>query len=366
MNKLKISPDLLNNISILSSKPSSVIITSNNFLQTKYFLKCNNYKFTPYRFANCFFVKADYEDLKIFSNLKCVSYIYPNICVQTLSDEKNFVNLEKLTNNTFCGQGETICFIDTGIFPHLDFILPYNKIIKFVDFINNTNHPYDDNGHGTFVCGTACGNGILNRANKGFAPGANIVCLKALNKIGTSTSNTILEAMEWIFQNHKVYNISTVCMSFGADYVSKFDPLSMGAQALWKIGLTVVAAAGNSGPNKNTIKSPGISPNIITVGAFDCSTNSVAEFSSRGPTPYGNKPDLIAPAINIISCNNSILPYTTMSGTSVAAPIIAGICADIKSKNKNFSNNQIKNFLTKNCKKLTGDINSEGYGYITF
>ncbi len=367
MNKHKISPELLNNVSMLSTnQKQNIFILSSNFDTTKKFLIKNKYKFTPYRFANCFNLNAEIDDIEIFSDENSISFVYSNPIVQAETYEKNFINLEKLCEGKFYGQGQTICFIDTGIFPHLDFIIPNNRIIKFIDLINSTPSAYDDNGHGTFVAGVACGNGIFNSTYKGFATRANIISIKALSKDGNSNSNKILDAMQWIYENHKVYNISVVCMSFGADYLNSTDPLSKGAEALWKRGIVVVAAAGNSGPNKQTIKSPGNNPNIITVGALDISSMSIADFSSRGPTTFGHKPDLLAPAVDVTSCKNSIPPYTIMSGTSVATPMIAGICAIIKSKYPAMSNNEIKKYLLSNCKKLTGDKDSEGEGYISF
>jgi len=276
------------------------------------------------------------------------------------------MNLSNLTENKFFGKGVTICFIDTGIFPHFDFVFPKNKIIKFIDLINNKNEPYDDNGHGTFVAGICSGNGIFSCSRKGVATDANIISIKALKSSGESNSNVILDAMQWVYENYKKYKISIVCMSFGADFLDKHDPLSKGAQALWNLGITVVAAAGNSGPKENTIKSPGTNPNIITVGALDISKLSVAKFSSRGPTIYGNKPDLLAPATNLISCNNLSLPYTQMSGTSVATPIVAGVCAIIKQKHPHFTNNQIKKHLLSHCIPITYNINIEGHGYLKF
>ena len=366
MNKNKICPNLINEVNTLSNKVKSVFLLSNNFNKTKKFLKENNFIFKPYRFANCFSVFADFEDIKFISNQQNVAYIFNETQVQTLSKETNFLNLSVLTENKFFGQGQTICFIDTGIHPHFDFIFPKNRIIKFVDLINKKPYTYDDNGHGTFISGIACGNGIFNKTQSGIAPLSNIISIKALSNDGSSNSNVILDAMQWVFENHKVYNISVVCMSFGADMFEKLDPLSKGAETLWKIGITVVAAAGNSGPKENTIKSPGCNPNIITVGALDITTMQTANFSSRGPTIYGHKPDLLAPAVDIISCNNKTTPYTTMSGTSVATPIVAGICAILKSKYKNITNNQIKKFLLEHCKKITGTIDVEGAGYLSF
>lgn len=367
MNKNKISQELLSKVSILKNQDrKKVFISSSNFIKTKKFLDKNKYSYTPYRFAGCFCLNADSDDIEIFSNQEDIALVFSNAYVQTMNAEQDLLNVSKLTEDKYYGQGQTICFIDTGIHPHFDFIFPHSRVLKFVDFINGEQHAYDDNGHGTFVSGVACGSGIFNNNQSGFAKCSNIISLKALGKNGDSNSNVILDAMQWIFEHHKVYNISVVCMSFGADCLNDVDPLSKGAEALWKAGITVVAAAGNSGPKNNTIKSPGNNPCIITVGALDVSSNNVADFSSRGPTIYGHKPDLLAPAVNIVSCSNKKLPYTTMSGTSVATPIIAGICAIIKSKYPKMTNNQIKDFLLSHCEKITGNIDIEGAGYLKF
>ena len=367
MNKNKISKKLLQEVEVLNTrKYKNVFVFSQNFDKTKTFLKNFKYSYTPYRFAKCFNLSADMEDLNILSLQDHISFIDENVQVETQSSEQDFMNLSKLTENKYYGQGQTICFIDTGIYPHLDFVFPRSRIIKFIDLVKNNNIPYDDNGHGTFVAGTACGNGILSQLNMGIAPQANIISIKALGENGESNSNVILDAMQWVYENQKVYNIGVVCMSFGAECDENFDPLSRGAEALWKAGIIVVAAAGNSGPNASTIKSPGNNPYIITVGALDIKNLSIANFSSRGPTIYGHKPDLLAPAVDIISCNNKFLPYTKMSGTSVATPIVAGVCAIIKNKHPTMSNNQIKKYLLSHCTKITGNIDIEGAGFLKF
>ena len=366
MNKNKFSTDLLQEVNSLNlSAVKSFFISSSNFDKTKQFLIEHNYKFKPYRFAKCFLVDCQIGDLENFSVLKEVELIHSNSYVLTCGTEHDVINLNKITEGKYFGKGVTICFIDTGIAPHFDFIFPYSRIVKFVDLINNKMFPYDDNGHGTFVCGVACGGGIISKNNVGIAPLSNIVSIKALKSDGSSNSNTILDAMQWIYENHKVFNISVVCMSFGADS-SDNSPLAKGAEALWNLGITVVAAAGNSGPKTHTIKSPGISPKIITVGAFDSFKFKTANFSSRGPTCFGYKPDFIAPAVDLISCNNKIIPYTKMSGTSVSSPIVAGVCAVIKSKHRNATNNEIKKFLIANCKPISNNRNEEGFGLLQF
>ncbi len=367
MNKNKISHQLLNQVSTLNANHKfDVFLSCQDFSKTKNILDNFNFEYKSYRFANCFSLKADCEDIKFLSNLGEVEFIHTNQIVKIERQEDDIMHLSELTQNKYLGQGQTICFIDTGIYPHIDFLFPRSRILKFIDLVNENNTSYDDNGHGTFVAGIACGNDILNSGAIGFAPYANIICIKALGKNGNSNSNKILDAMQWVYENHKAYNIKIVCMSFGADVLDQGDPLSRGAESLWKRGIIVVVAAGNSGPDKKTIKSPGNNPYVITVGAIDLNSMTIADFSSRGPTIYGHKPDLVAPAVNIISCNNNIPLTTTMSGTSVAAPIVAAVCADVLSRNPTATNEQVKKFLKANCTKITGDVDIEGAGFLDF
>lgn len=222
----------------------------------------------------------------------------------------------------------TICFIDTGINPHIDFVIPYNRIIRFVDMVEGKKQPYDDNGHGTFIAGICAGNGIMSgKRICGIAAKFNLVVIKAIDKKGKSTAIKILDAMKWIEENHDKYNIGIVSMSFGSERArGEFDPLELGVEALSKVGITTVCASGNSG--KGHLKSPATSQIAISVGAVDNSLN-VPEFTSRGVINGIAKPDYYAIGVDVIGLSRSY--YTKMSGTSVAAPYIAGICAMIKS-----------------------------------
>ena len=163
-------------------------------------------------------------------------------------------------------------------------------------------------------------------------------------------------------------------MSFGSEPLGGQDPIMQGAEKLWERGITVVAAAGNSGPEFSTIKSPGISKKIITVGgfddnridqAFDPALFEIAEFSSRGPALDNFKPDVVAPAVDITSCGVA-QPYTTLSGTSVATPMIAGICGLLLEQNPILSPDEIKQKILGMAKPITFNKNKEGNGYVTF
>ena len=339
------------------------------------FFMDNNIKILKeFPFLNAYAVCFNSEKLLKTSQQTFVSYISSVANVTALMDiSKDILNVSK---SNLTGEDNAIAFIDTGINPHLDFILGKNRIIKYCNFIDNNNYIYDDNGHGTFVAGVACGNGFCSKGKySGIASRANIVALKALNEKGEASAISILEAMQWVLDNHKHYNIKVVCMSFGSEPLGMHDPIRLGAEKLWNEGIVVVSAGGNSGPKSQTIKSPGVSRRIITVGGlndnrddfgnFNRAMFEVADFSSRGPALNRIKPDIIAPSVNITSCCYKG-GYTQMSGTSVATPMIAGLASLIFEKYPNATPNQIKKYLITNAKSIYQNRNSQGYGVAFF
>ena len=325
---------------------------------------------SEYLCINALFIHATREEILALSKLNFVQYISST----TLACCQMKVAKEILRTNAFpyTGAGVNVAFIDTGICSHCDFMIGDNRVKLFKDFISSKKYPYDDNGHGTFIAGVCSGCGVLSSFKFcGIAPKSNLYVLKALNKDGEATANKILDAMEWIFNNHKKENIKVVCMSFGSEPIGYNDPIMLGANALWRDGVTVVAAAGNSGPKESTIKSPGISPEIITVGGFDDNRFNdetynkdffeMANFSSRGPALRHFKPDVVAPSVDIVSCGVNEF-YTKLSGTSVATPMVAGIVCLMLEKNGRLMPNDIKRRLLNGCNSIGFDINSEGYG----
>lgn len=323
-----------------------------------------------YLFINSLRILANKKQISELSSLTQVKYI------SSVSKASALMNVAKkilgIEQENLTGKGITIAYIDTGIARHGDFCMGENRIKFFKDFVNDKKKCYDDNGHGTFVAGVCSGNGSLSCGKySGIAPQSNIISLKALNKQGEASADKILNAMEWVFDNYKKYNIKIVCMSFGSEPLGYNDPIMAGAEALWREGLVVVAAAGNSGPEYQTIKSPGVSSQIITVGGFNdnriedsfkCEYFELAEFSSRGPAFQRYKPDLVAPSVDIISCSTKN-DYTSLSGTSVATPMIAGLSALILESNPNASPFEIKRALLSTAHPITFNKNMEGYGY---
>lgn len=339
-----------------------------------------------YPLIDSFSIEIPSSKLVELASARYVKYIAADISVKTQMDiASQEVKANVLNKSGYKGKNIGIAIIDTGIYPHGDFLRPTNRIKVFKDFVEKKELPYDDNGHGSFVAGVAAGNGFLSRGKyQGIAPEADIIALKALNKDGSGNTSDILAAMQWVSDHQKENNIRVLSMSLGTDAkrLSANDAMVRGVEALWNKGITIVVAAGNSGPQPSTITSPGISPKVITVGAVDdkrtpqISDDTIAEFSSRGPVGMRIKPDVVAPGVKVVSVNSdkeyksgqrnisSAVPYTTMSGTSVATPVVSGSVALLLEKYPSWTPNQIKEALMDNAVPIVKNGNAEGRGII--
>jgi serine protease AprX len=311
----------------------------------------------------------------------------------------------------YTGAGVGVAVIDSGVTPwHDDLtsrfsaVYPYGnqRVSAFVDFVNGLAAPYDDDGHGTHVAGIIAGNGYdSNRRNAGVAPDANLIALKALDANGNGTISTVIKALDWVLANHAQYNIRVVNLSVGAAVHESYwtDPLTLAAKRLVDAGIVVVAAAGNLGsnaqgaPQYGGIGAPGNAPWVLTVGAS--STNgttareddTVASFSSRGPTylDWAAKPDLVAPGVGTVSLavpGSTLyetrapallpgstptlgLPYLSLSGTSMAAPVVSGTVAVMLQANPTLTPNAIKAILQYTAQSYPGyDPLTEGAGFL--
>jgi serine protease AprX len=285
-------------------------------------------------------------------------------------------------NTVLTGEGVTIAVIDTGIHPHPDL---GDRIKGFVDLVNNEPDPYDDNGHGTHCAGDVAASGKY----AGPAPRANLVGVKVLNKLGSGSLDTVMAGVDWCIKNiagDSPFKIDIISMSLGSTATQGDDPMVRAVERAWDAGIVVVVAAGNEGPNYGTVASPGISQKVITVGALDDKNSvdrgddDVASFSSRGFQNVAdalNKPDLLAPGVNIVSLRspNSYLDklqksarvendYFVLSGTSMATPICAGVAALIKQRMPGATPQQVKDMLkmgTDMWKERENAVYGEGY-----
>ncbi|HUK35647.1 MAG TPA: S8 family peptidase, partial [Vicinamibacterales bacterium] len=297
------------------------------------------------------------------------------------------------------GAGVGIAVIDSGIASwHDDLtstsgstLLPFGnqRVAAFVDFVNGQLMPYDDFGHGTHVAGIIAGNGTDSNGQKaGSAPDATLVSLKVLDGNGGGTISQIIQALDWVYTNHAQYNIRVVNMSVGAQINESYytDPLTLAAKRLVDAGVIVVAAAGNYGKNSagqpiwGGIAAPGNAPWVITVGASSTmgtptrSDDTMASFSSRGPTyiDWGAKPDLVAPGAGTVSLaapgslfantkltdllpgSNGVMQYLSLSGTSMATPVVSGVVAQMLQANPSLTPNAVKAILQYTAQQYPG------------
>ncbi len=307
----------------------------------------------------------------------------------------------------YTGKGIGVAVIDSGITPWHDDLTIANKqgqrVTKFVDFVNARTTKYDDWGHGTHVAGIIAGNGYDSLGTRtAIAPEANIIALKALDYEGKGKISYIIAALDWAIANRQAYNIRVINMSLGAGVFESYntDPLTLAAKRAVDAGIVVVAAAGNMGkakdgkPQYGAISAPGNAPWVLTVGASssmgttDRRDDTMASYSSRGPTmvDFGAKPDLVAPGSGTVSLTDpsslfyttkvsylvqglrlglNYKPYLTLSGTSMATPVVAGSVALMLEANPNLTPNLVKAILQFTAQVYNGyDYLTQGAGFL--
>ncbi|MFC3895658.1 S8 family peptidase [Lentzea rhizosphaerae] len=249
----------------------------------------------------------------------------------------------------FTGKGTTVAVLDTGV----DQTHP-DLADREIGERNFTSSPDagDHYGHGTHVASIIAGTGAKSSGKyRGVAPDARILDVKVLGDNGSGQDSQIIAGMEWaVEQGAQVVN-----MSLGGYDTPEIEPLEEAVNRLTADkGTLFVVAAGNSGPTTSTIGSPGTADAALTVGAVD-DQNKIAEFSSRGPTKAGTlKPDLTAPGVGIVAALHSdgrIGPpvadgYTSLDGTSMATPHVAGAAALLRQQRPNLTGATLKASLT--------------------
>lgn len=270
------------------------------------------------------------------------------------------------------GKGIGVAVLDTGCYPHDDF---QNRILAFTDIVQRHIDPYDDNSHGTHVCGIIGGGGLASSGRfKGIAPGCNLIPVKVLDQRGNGYASDVLTGLRWIRENREALRIRIVNISVGSlsrKGMGENSALVKGVNDAWDDGLIVVVAAGNMGPKRNSITTPGISRKVITIGCSDDDRevnvmgSKMVDYSGRGPTDACIcKPDLVAPGASIVCCSNKNGRYTAKSGTSMATPLVTGALALLLEKYPQLSNRDVKLRLRERCTDLGLPQNQQGWGLL--
>ncbi|GAA6292097.1 hypothetical protein F220043C3_05310 [Enterocloster asparagiformis] len=270
------------------------------------------------------------------------------------------------------GAGVGVAVLDTGIYPHEDF---GNRVVAFKDYVHHRVGPYDDNGHGTHIAAIIGGSGVSSGGvYRGVAPGCSLIAVKVLDNKGNGFASDVLAGLGWIREHKEEYNIQIVNISVGS--LSRRDMtensvLVRGVDAAWDDGLVVVVAAGNHGPGRMTITTPGISRKVITVGCsddykeVDVMGNRMVDYSGRGPTlACVSKPDIVAPGSGIVSCCNQPARYMTKSGTSMSTPLVSGAIALLLERYPHMSNKDVKMRLMERAVDMGMPHNQQGWGML--
>jgi len=266
------------------------------------------------------------------------------------------------------GDSIIIAIIDSGI----DYLHPALgggfgagfKVIGGYDFVRNDNDPIDDYGHGTHVAGIVAADGD---SIKGVAPKALLYALKVLDQNGYGQEEDVIAAIEYCADPNGDGNLDDMVdimnLSLGSSFGSPDAPSSIAIDNASLLGITACIAAGNNGTYKS-IGTPGTAESAITVGASD-DEDGLAYFSSKGPVSktYSIKPDVVAPGVDINSLN---LGGGTVehSGTSMATPHVAGVCALLKSIHPEWGPQELKSAIMTTSMDIGEEVMAQGAGRI--
>ena len=269
----------------------------------------------------------------------------------------------------------TIAVVDSGIDKNRP---DFDGGARVIDDVTITqlepNSPGDGRGHGTFVAGIAAGSA---KDQAGAAPQVNLISLDVMDDSGMALTSDVIAAAEWIYDKRVEKNIKVANFSLHSTVPSNFinDPLDRAVEKLWFGGVTVVVAAGNYGKEDGPSGipyAPGNDPFVITVGAVDLEgsvnirRHDVPNWSAYGYTMDGfRKPELAAAGrymIGPVPANGTLRTakpenvvdgaYMRLSGTSFAAPVVAGAAALLHMEHPTWTPDQIKGALMQRSRYI--------------
>ncbi|GAC1562064.1 MAG: hypothetical protein NVS2B7_36230 [Herpetosiphon sp.] len=349
---------------------------------------------------DAFVAELSGTDLENLADDESVQYIAPDAAMQQTatvdaalltSMYPQAVNAPTLWNNGITGDAVSVAVIDSGVSSAVDDLKTSVGASRIVAAVNKTTDvdASDGYGHGTHVAGIIAGNSWNSLDPKvqgkyiGIAPEAGIVNVKVGNNQGITYLSDVVNGIEWVIANRQAYNIRVMNLSLVSSVAesAKTSTLDAAVERAWFNGIFVVVAAGNNGAN-TLLYPPANDPFVVTVGAADPMASplpyddTVAPWSSYGVTQDGYaKPDVVAPGRYMASTQSadSVLSkanpgrivdgsYLMMSGTSMAAPVVAGIAALAFQNHPQWTNDQVKWLLTTTAIKLGGTTPLAGQG----
>jgi serine protease AprX len=354
---------------------------------------------------------ASPEVRSIYLNKKLEYYNYDATALTGVDKVRTDATMTKINGGLpVSGKGVTVVVNDSGVDgTHRDIQFGRNLVQNVmgttnlhllsdllpVTYTENVPNTDTNSGHGTHVAGTVGGTGAMSNGKyEGVAPGANLV------GYGSGAALFILDALggfDYSLTHQAEYGIRVITNSWGSsgDFEPE-DPINIASKEAYDRGIVVTFAAGNEGPEENTLNPYAKAPWVISVAAGDKQGN-LADFSSRGTKgktgtftldgetwTWEDRPTITAPGVDIISTRvlapvsalgatddakyiePAYLPYyTTMSGTSMATPHVAGIVALILDANPVLSPGEVKQILQETATPMPGRESWEvGAGYV--
>ncbi|GAA1865508.1 S8 family serine peptidase [Myceligenerans crystallogenes] len=297
-----------------------------------------------------------------------IAHVWLDAPVQALdADSAPQIGAPQAWEAGYTGAGVKVAVLDTGIdatHPDLDELVVAKK-----DF-SGTGSVKDGHGHGTHVASIVAGSGEASGGeNSGMAPGADLMVGKVLTDDGYGDTSSIIDGMEWAAVN----GADVVNMSLGSSrYTDGSDAMSRAVDRLTAEHDTLfVIAAGNDGGDE-TIGTPGAASSALTVGAVG-DDDKLTDFSSRGPRVDGAiKPDVVAPGDGIVAARAAGTTmgevvgtrYVAASGTSMAAPHVAGAAAVLLEARPKLSAARLKAALMGSAETTGATVFQEGAGRI--
>jgi len=287
------------------------------------------------------------------------------------------------------GRGIGVAVIDTGIDGGLpDFTARdgSSRVVASVATNPNATNQADGYGHGTHIAGIIAGDGTRLSGDDpaagkyiGIAPGASLIAIKASDDNGSGTVLDAIYGLQFAVDHKDDYNIRVVNLSVSSTTPQAYrtDPLDAAVESAYFHGILVVAAVGNRGSAEDAVSyAPANDPFALSVGGVDDQNTQVrdddafADWSSVGTTQDGfSKPEIGAPGAHIVStlarqsafedlCPACVVDgdYIRVGGSSMAAPVVAGVAALLFEQHPEWTPDQAKSTLIDTARNVAGGV----------
>ncbi len=292
--------------------------------------------------------------------------------------------------HTETGFGIAVAVIDSGVdSSHSDL----SGQVVAVNVNRKSPTALDGYGHGTHVAGIIAGHD-LDGQYLGVAPEAMLISVKVADDNGSAYVSDLLRGLDWVAAHHDDYGIRALNISASVSFPESYatSPIDAAVEYLWNEGVAVVTSAGNLGAAQDAAwYAPGNDPQVITVGCLDenqtpsLADDSLCPISSRGLTEDGfAKPDLVAPGRKIFSTLGAGIngqsvalvaefperisadrQHISLSGTSMAAPVVTGAIALLLQRHPHLTPGQLKQLVTATTRPYPGQADGAGALNIT-